>query len=337
MKTLKQILQEQKSGEYTRPAFSKVLGQVQSDEKKALLDLFPDTAVPDIYKFNPRIEKNNNDASEVVNLFIVYTGNVLNKYPNQPVLVKQVKDKWYFMYLPAEMKSVTDKFHPNTLIPDLKNAKNNKYYKLSGLSNAVADVASSDKEKNQTEAEINKNREKWNQFIPIGKYYELDDESEENINKIRQLVGLTGKNSKFDDALQTQLKAWQTKQKFKKTEITGKWDEKTEEQFIKLLQDTDYEFRDTQITDLVTKTNLNPKPKKIAKPKVIVLSPEEQIAKDAIDAAEAKTKREKDAKDKFAKEREETATKKSTKETEKSKCKAGYRWSTKAGGCVLNS
>ncbi len=171
---------------------------------------------------------------------------VINKTTNKRIwyFIEVSKNKKIGKTAQIPMSVILDKFQSSDTI--IKNYEGNSYYKLSGAPSSRDDAIGAKQDQDDDAAARKENREKWNEWIPQ-KDYELDDidkSTTDHINKIRRLVGLTGKNNEFTDTLEKYLKAWQ---KQFRIPDTGKWDNASQEKALDILEDRPYENLNTEI------------------------------------------------------------------------------------------
>ena len=266
MKTLKQILLE---SEYQFGLDLK--DNINVKKLKPLIDpyeiRFIDKAVPvNIFKFTMTkkplvtIDGKLMDPDTIEDIVKTFRDTVENaigpiQLQNDTALLvtKDTKKNriWYFIEInknnkigknnPILIKDILAKFHDKSII--IENYKGNSYYLLSGAYEAWMDEIDAKTDQQDLDDAKQENRRKWYDWIPK-EDYENGDTDREHINKIRKLVGLTGKNGTFDDALETSLKAWQ--KQFRIPE-TGKWDNASQEKAIQILQDRPYRNLNAEI------------------------------------------------------------------------------------------
>jgi hypothetical protein len=252
MKTLKQILLEQKQLKLTtiNPAtFQREIAALGSPKQVSAIEKL-DIEQIERFKipFNRPIEIGTGetlDGSKIEDAIKFYQfhndgDSTYESWKNLPILVRQGKGKnWYFVILTANNKDIINNLESRDLIVK---SKNNPYYYLPGVPAALEKSVTAKQTQQQTAKSEKENRQKWNDWIPQ-KDFEKDDRNYD-IDKIRKLIGLTGKNDTFDDTLETNLKAWQ---KQFRIPVTGKWDNASQEKAIQILQDRPYRNLNAEI------------------------------------------------------------------------------------------
>ncbi len=252
MKTLTQILLEQKNLKLTtiNPAkLEREIGALGSREQANAIEKLD---IEQIERFKIPFNKptkiatgeilDNSKIEDAIKFYQFHNDgdSTYESWKNLPILVRQGNGKnWYFIVLTSDNKDIINKLESRDLIVK---SKNNPYYNLSGVPEALEKSVTARQTQQQTDADIKKNRQKWNDWIPQ-KDFEKDDRNYD-IDKIRKLIGLTGKNDTFDDTLETNLKAWQ---KQFRIPDTGKWDNASQEKAIGILQDRPYRNLNNEI------------------------------------------------------------------------------------------
>ena len=253
MKTLKQILLEQKQLKLTtiNPAtFQREIAALGSPKQVSAIEKL-DIEQIERFKipFNRPIEIGTGetlDGSKIEDAIKFYQfhndgDSTYESWKNLPILVRQGKGKnWYFVILTANNKDIINNLESRDLIVK---SKNNPYYYLPGVPEALEKSVTAKQTQQQTAKSEKENRQKWNDWIPQIDY-ENGKIDREHINRIRKLVGDKSVNDEFDDTLETNLKAWQ---KQFRIPVTGKWDNASQEKAIQILQDRPYRNLNTEI------------------------------------------------------------------------------------------
>jgi hypothetical protein len=274
MKTLSQIILEQQrlqKGMLIRKLSFKqlmrILNPILGSNSDALRTIDENKNYITSYIFEaPRgndveIEGNNYDTTqveEVINLIDTYIKDQFNDVLNDKgniALIKNISNrKWLIIEMPSEQDDLySESGFANHM--KISSAGGYNWYSLDDFGSAIKKSDINFSAEKKSAAEIKQNQQKWNDWIPLTDFKKGDKDSIA-INKIRRLLGITSKNNVFDEKLEIVLKAWQ-----KKNNITdsGKWDDATQEEFIEMLQDTDYENLSISIENHVafSKPNLD--------------------------------------------------------------------------------
>ena len=189
--------------------------------------------------------------------------------PGDIALIKNLKSsrKWLIIEMPGGKMPVAqygknNSYSESGFAPYMKikigvldSIEGYNWYSLDDFESAITKSEIDFDAEKMSDAEKKQNQQKWNDWIPQ-KDFEKGDKDSIAINKIRRLLGIAGKNDEFDEKLEIVLKAWQKKNNIPDS---GKWDNATEEEFIAMLQDTDYENLSTSIENHVafSKPNLD--------------------------------------------------------------------------------
>ena len=201
-------------------------------------DMDPGNPVHVVKTFQDTVKNSNMKINSNTDLLVI------NKTTNKRI--------WYFIEVSKNkniniektyqipMSVILDKFQSSYTI--IKDYEGNSYYWLSGVPEVLEKSVTAAKTQKQTAKATEKNRQKWNNWIP---HYDYENGNRNyDIDKIRKLIGLTGKNDTFDDNLEKYLKAWQ---KQFRIPDTGKWDNASQEKALDILQDRPYENLNTEI------------------------------------------------------------------------------------------
>ena len=168
---------------------------------------------------------------------------VINKTTNKRIwyFIEVSKNKKIGKKAQITMSVILDKFRSRDTI--IKNYEGNSYYRLSGAQKAREDAIGAKIDQADDADAIEKNRQKWNDWIPQIDY-ENGNNDREHINRIRKLVGDKSVNDTFDNTLEKYLKAWQ---KYHGVTISGEWDNASQEKAIGILQDRPHRNLNTEI------------------------------------------------------------------------------------------
>ena len=198
------------------------------------------------------IEGTNYDTTQVEEVIEVIAkikdqfNDILDEKGNIALIKNISSRKWLIIEMPSEQDdSYSESGFANHM--KISSAGGYNWYSLDDFESAIKKSDIDFDAEKKSDAEKKQNQQKWNDWIPQ-KDFEKGDKDSIVINKIRRLLGITRKNDEFDEKLEIVLKAWQ-----KKNDITdsGKWNDATQEEFIKMLEDTDYENLQTSIDNHV--------------------------------------------------------------------------------------